>query len=145
MVITGNINSICLIFLGLKGDLLLRTPIIEAIKIKFPDVKITVVVDEGNQDIMENNPDIHSVLTLDRNKKNRFRRINNMLTHVLELRRKKFDVMINFYGGGSTILVVFLAQARYRIAFTHQKRAKYANNILIVPPKNSDGHTYHIY
>ena len=141
MVITGNINSICLIFLGLKGDLLLRTPIIETIKIKFPKVKITVVVDEGNQDIMENNPDIHNVLTVNRNKKNRFRHIKNMLTHILELRRKKFDVMINFYGGGSTSLIIFLVQAKYRIAFTHQKRAKYANNILIDPPKIPDGHS----
>jgi len=141
MVITGNINSICLIFLGLKGDLLLRTPIIEAIKIKFPKIKITVVVDEGNQDIIENNPDIHSVLTVNRSKKKRLRHINNMLTHMLELRRNKFDVMINFYGGGSTSLIVLLANAKYRIAFTNQKRAKYANNILIPSPEIPDGHS----
>lgn len=140
MVITDNINSICLIFLGLKGDLLLRTPIIEAIKIKFPWIKITVVVDEGNEDILENNPDIHNVLTVNRNKKERLRHINNVITLILELRRKKFDVMINFYGGGSTSLIVLLAHAKYRVAFTNPKRAKYANNLLISPPNIPDEH-----
>ncbi len=52
----GDIGTICVLGWGLKGDLFIRIPLIEALKERFPQARITVVVDPGNVIVLENHP-----------------------------------------------------------------------------------------
>ena len=134
MLINEKINKICLIFLGLKGDLLLRMPIIDSIKEKHPHALISVLVDTHNLDIVENHPFIDKIITLNRSKESRYQYIKNNLNAVSELRKNKFDVIINFYCGGSSNFIVRAANPKYRIGFSHTSASRFANNVLIDAP-----------
>lgn len=140
MVITEKLNKICLIFLGLKGDLLLRMPLIDSIKNKYPDTLISVLVDKNNIDIVENHPDIDKIITLDRSKAKRSSYIKNNLNAVFELRKNKFDAIINFYCGGSSNFLVRAANPKYRIGFSHTSASRFANNVLVKAPHLPEQH-----
>ena len=140
MLISEKVNNICLIFLGLKGDLLLRLPIIDTIKNKHPHAKVSVVVDKNNLDVVSNHPKIYKVITLDRNKESKYRRMKHMMLNIFELRRQKFDVIINFYGGGSSNFIVRAANSKYRIGFSHTAESRMANNVLIEAPHLPNDH-----
>lgn len=140
MVINEKLNKICLIFLGLKGDLLLRMPLIDAIKEKLPEALISVLVDKNNVDVVENHPDIDQVITLDRSKISRYNYIKNNLKTLSELRKNKFDAIINFYCGGSSNFLVRAANPKYRIGFSHTRASRLANNVLVEAPHLPDEH-----
>ena len=56
--------KILIIKLGALGDVLRTTPILHAIKEKYPDSEISWITKEESKDILENNPKINKVFTL---------------------------------------------------------------------------------
>ena len=140
MVINEKLDRICLIFLGLKGDVFIRTPIIDAIKAKLPNASISVVVDKNNVNVLENHPDIEQIITLDRNKSSRYQYIKNNLNVVFDIRRGQFDAIINFYCGGSSNFIVRAANTKYRIGFNHTAASRFANNVLVDAPYLPNDH-----
>lgn len=140
MVINEKLDRICLIFLGLKGDLLLRMPLIDAIKEKLPEALISVLVDKNNIDVVENHPDIHQIITIDRSKVSRYKYVLNNIKTVFALRKNKFDAIINFYCGGSSNFLVRAANPKYRIGFSHTSASRFANNVLIEAPHLPNEH-----
>jgi len=129
-----NIKTICVYCWGLLGDVFVRVPVIEALKQKFPDSRITVVVDSYSRKVIDNHPDIDSILIYDRKKKPRFKYLINSIKGILYLRRKKFDLSINLYSGGTSALITRLTNARIRIGFNHTKKLRKANNVLVEHP-----------
>ncbi len=73
-----NAVSICIIKLGALGDVVRTTPIIEALKHKFPNSKITWITKKESLEILEDNPNIEKIETLP---------IKN---------EEKFDILYNF-------------------------------------------------
>lgn len=59
--------NILLIKLGALGDVLRTTPLLEGLHKKFPGSKITWVVDESNRPVLEGNPRIARLFSLDNN------------------------------------------------------------------------------
>ena len=136
----NKINKVCVICSGLKGDLFMKIPLIEAIKKDMPWVSISAVVDENNVNVLINHPDITEVLPHSRDKKNKIKYLINTFKNIHELRKRKFDLTINFYSGGISNLLVRLTNARYRIGFNHIKALRIANNILIDLPDMHSNH-----
>ncbi len=91
----GDIGTICVLGWGLKGDLFIRIPLIEALKERFPQVRITVVVDPGNVIVLENHPDVDQIFAFGRKKTPIYQYVVNTISNTLALRRQHFDLSVN--------------------------------------------------
>lgn len=91
----GDIRKICILGWGLKGDLFIRIPIIEALKERFPQARITVVADPGNVIVLENHPDVDQIFAFGRKKTPIYRYVVNTISNTLALRRQHFDLSVN--------------------------------------------------
>ena len=52
------IDTICVLMMGLLGDVLMRTPLIKELKNLYPNAKIIVIVVSIGKKVLQNNPDI---------------------------------------------------------------------------------------
>lgn len=129
-----DINKIGVLCSGLIGDVFMRVPIIEALKQRFPQAKITVIVDPAAKDVLSNHPDCHKVIILRRKKRPFFRYLFNNMSKVLWLRRQHFDLFVNLYSGGSSTTITRLVNARIRLGFDHTKALRWSNNLLVTTP-----------
>jgi ADP-heptose:LPS heptosyltransferase len=130
----GDIGTICVLGWGLKGDLFIRIPLIEALKDRFPQARITVVVDPGNVIVLENHPDVDRIFAFGRKKTPVHQYVVNTISHTLALRRQHFDLSVNLYSGGSSPMITRLINARIRLGFNHTRALRKANNLLVDHP-----------
>lgn len=109
------IEKICIIMLGLLGDVLMRTPIVREIKKIYPHSNITVIADPIGKEVLKNNPDIDEILVMNRKKKNYLKYLYNKIDIQMKIIIKSFDLMISLYGGNSGNNVAKLSFAKYQI------------------------------
>lgn len=128
------IERICVLCWGLLGDVLLRVPVIEALARRFPNAKITLLVDPAAVAVIANHPVCHEVLPFSRNKRRITGYILDFVRKVIYLRNRKFDLSVNLYSGGSSPLVTRLVGARIRLGFDHTRALRKANNLLVKTP-----------
>ncbi|MDH5180678.1 MAG: glycosyltransferase family 9 protein [Gammaproteobacteria bacterium] len=124
-----SIHKICILSWGLIGDVFIRTPVIEAVKKRFPAASIDVVVDPSSVGVLLNHPDINKVIPYSRKKKPALRYLAHSLRNILLLRRAQYDLCINLYCGGSSPLISRLTGARYRLSYNHTPSLRWANNL----------------
>jgi ADP-heptose:LPS heptosyltransferase len=129
-----HINKICVICWGLIGDVFVRIPTIEALKIRFPDAKILVVVDPAGKRAIANHPDIDEIFVFDRSKQSKSKYIYRTIKNILHLRNYKFDLSVNLYSGGASPRIVRMINARIRLGFDHTKALRKSNNLLVKHP-----------
>jgi len=72
------------------GDMIITTPVFRELKLAYPHIQITILASKINQEVLINNPYVDHILT---NHKNHF--FLDLLL-LLKLRKKKFDVCIEF-------------------------------------------------
>lgn len=65
----SDVRNICVLCWGLKGDVFVRIPTIEALKKRFPDADITVVVDPFSHEMLANHPDCLKLMVYNRHKR----------------------------------------------------------------------------
>ena len=95
------------------GDVVLATPLIEKIKLQYPNAVIDFLVRKGNESLLENHPHLRHVIVFDK-KKNKYR---NLLTLIREIRKAKYDYVINaqrFFASG---LMTAMSGAKETIGF----------------------------
>lgn len=114
-----DVKKIIVIKLRHIGDVLLITPAIKAVNNTFPNASITALVNSGTDVVLQGNPLINEIVTLDRSllKQSFFRRIKYEISFLSNLRKKGFDMAIDLTGGDRPALYCFLSGARYRIGF----------------------------
>ena len=59
-------HNILIIKLRYIGDVLLATPTVRAIKAARPDVRITMMVNRGTEDVLSGNPNLDEIIVLDK-------------------------------------------------------------------------------
>lgn len=138
----NQINKIVVIMLGLMGDVLIRTPILRNLKAMFPDAKITAVVDKIGVEILQNNPDVDELILFHRNK-NKLK--NNLFKFydIWQVRKKKFDLLIDVYNGGSSRIVSLFSNATHRLGLEHKRAGTYSC-VFTDYLKEEEKHSYHI-
>jgi len=101
-----DVNTIGVIMFGLLGDVILRTPV---------------------KAVFENNNDVDEILVFDRKKEsNKFKQNLKKIKSILQVRRKKFDLLVNLYNAGLSRPMVFFSAARYKLGFCmHENRYIY--------------------
>lgn len=86
------------------GDTLLATPALAAIRNRFPWAKITALVSQSNAGILQDNPNLDSLLFVtDPGEEPGWRRFARGLA---DMRRNDFDLIINFSPVGSIVLMM---------------------------------------
>lgn len=131
---SSSINKICILSWGLIGDVFIRVPIMEAVKQRFPQALIDVVVDPASASVLTNHPDINRIIPYSRKKKPALAYLFNSLRNILFLRCQKYDLCINLYCGGSSPVISRLTGARYRLSYNHTPSLRWANNLQVETP-----------
>lgn len=118
-----NIQSITVLMFGLLGDVLIRTPILRALKELYPNAKITAVVDAIGKQVLHNNEFCDEVIVINRSKKNRLSYYLNKFVTIAKIRKSKMDLIVDLYNGGSSPMMVLTSSAKYRLGYNHQKNS----------------------
>ncbi|HEY5534134.1 MAG TPA: glycosyltransferase family 9 protein [Ignavibacteria bacterium] len=117
----SKINKILVIKFGGMGDLLLMTPMLPNLRRYFPDAEIDIFTLKRSRDILIDNPYVTRILTFTPGTNSSWFLINN-------IRKKKFDLVIDLFCNPRTALITRLSGAKYRFGFKFKGR-NYAYNI----------------
>ena len=133
-------KKILIIHTAFIGDVILLTPLIKAIKKCFPDSQIDVLVVPACKNILENNPNINTILTFDKEN----RKISSFFKIFGKLRETKYDIAFLAHSSLTTALLTFLGKIPERIGFDRwlaryflTKKVKFRKNIFRIQ-KNLD-------
>jgi heptosyltransferase-2 len=105
--------KILLIQTAFIGDVILATPVIEALRKHRSDVVLDVLVRKGNEGLLGNNPGINKILIWDKktDKYSNFRKV------IKEVRSNKYDIVINLQRFASTGIITALSKAKKTIGY----------------------------
>lgn len=112
-------NRILLIQLKHLGDVLLISPVIAALRAAFPRASISALTPVGMEAMLTEHPQLTEVLTVDR----RQRSPRQLWDFVRGLRRRRFDLVLEFSGGDRGACYTWLTGAGTRVGFDHPRRA----------------------
>jgi len=135
------VSTILVLCWGLIGDVFIRVPLLEALRKRFPRAHIAVVVDPIGVAVLRDHPDCDEIIAFDRSKKQRLRYLGETVARLLELRRRRFDLCLNFYIGGSSNRFARIINADLRVCFDHTAGLRWANNVLVPYPSFGDNWT----
>lgn len=109
------VNRILFVRLREIGDVVFTTPAIRALRRRFPDAHLTYIVEPHAAPIVQNNPHLDEVLVAPRR-----RGLSGLAADIAlgrALRRRSFDLAIDFHGGPRASLLTWLSGARERIGY----------------------------
>jgi predicted lipopolysaccharide heptosyltransferase III len=114
-----------ILFIRLRslGDTILSTPLYAALKAWRPDLRIAVMIERPNDEVLWHNPDIEEIICLGRNLRDRWSALSTV-------RQRHFDCCINLHGGSTSAWLTALSRARHRIGDS-RFRNSYAYNLRI--------------
>lgn len=123
--------KICILMLGLFGDVLLRTPIIRSIKQNYPNSNITVIVDKIGYDLLYNNPNISNIIIMNRNKSNIIKYIFSKLYTQFRIIFSRYDLIIDLYNGKSSKNMLNFSFVKNKVStqYTNDINYNFKNNI----------------
>jgi ADP-heptose:LPS heptosyltransferase len=94
------------------GDVILATALIEKIHSTYPDAEIDFLIKKGNEKILEGHPLLKRVLLFDKKSK-----INSLRLLITEIRKNRYDIVVNVHRHFSSGLLTALSGAKERIGF----------------------------
>lgn len=125
-------KRILVIRIDFLGDMVCTTPLLHALKRKWPAAEIHVLANKANRAILEGNPDVSVVHTYvyskqcERNERpGRFSAIVNRLALIRRLRRLRFDMLIVPNGGMHKNSIQFARQLRVRDCRWHDAETEF--------------------
>ena len=109
-------RNVLIIKLRYIGDVLLATPTVRAIKAARPDVRVTMMVNRGTEDVLSGNPDMDEISVLDKGS------LAAQSQLVVDLRRRRFDTVIDLTDGDRSAFLSWISGAPVRIGFNDEQR-----------------------
>jgi ADP-heptose:LPS heptosyltransferase len=106
---------VLLIRLRLIGDVVLSTPVIRALRRAFPDATLTYLVERDAAAVVAGNRDLDRILVVERTRG--VRRVLDDLKLAWQLRRDRYDVVIDMHGGPRSSWLTLATGARQRIGY----------------------------
>lgn len=121
----SKINKILVIKPAAIGDVLLSTPVVENLRHNFPDADIVFLTQKFCKEVLTGNPFIDRVLTYDLSLDSGYCLLRN-------IRKQKYDLVIDLFGNPRTALITFTSRAKYRVGYRFRMRS-YAYDIKVKP------------
>ncbi|MCL4509993.1 MAG: glycosyltransferase family 9 protein [Bacteroidetes bacterium] len=116
------------------GDMILTTPVIGALRDKFPESEIDYLGDKDGVTLLEHNPNLNEIIPYDFDAPS----VKEQLRVALILRKKKYDAAIDLFGNPRSAIAIFLSGAKMRIGGDFGWRGKtYTHPIVINERINS--------
>lgn len=123
MILTDkNIKRILIIKLRGIGDVILSTVILKNLINHFPGAQIDYLTEKPSKEALRDIPEINEVLLLDR------KSILQKIKQILSIRKRRYDLVFDFFSNPTTAQITFLSGAKFRVGFPYRGR-KYAYNI----------------
>ena len=107
---------VLLIRLRLLGDVVFTTPAVRALRRRFPDARLTYLVERAAAPVVLGNPHLDEVIVIDRTRG--VKRLQDDLRLARTLRARRFDVVIDFHGGPRGSWLSWATGAPRRIGYT---------------------------
>ncbi|MEW6609161.1 MAG: glycosyltransferase family 9 protein [bacterium] len=127
-----NPDKILLIQLRRIGDVLMTTPAVKSLKKRFPETKITFLTEPPSDEIFRHNPYVDEILL-----HNRHFKAKDYLKFIQELRKRRFDLVIDFFSNPRSAQIAFFSGAKHRIGFNFRGRAwLYTSKVNLPQDKN---------
>lgn len=111
---------ILLIRLRLVGDVVFTTPAIGALRRRFPDARLTYLVEPAAAPIVAGHPGLDEVIVVPRRRG--WRRVLDDVRLARQLRAKRFDLVVDFHGGPRASWLAWATGASRRVGYTIQGR-----------------------
>lgn len=121
-------RNVLIIKLRYIGDVLLATPTVRAIKAARPDVRVTMMVNRGTEDVLSGNPDVDEIIVLDKGS------LAAQWQLIAGLRRRRFDTVIDLTDGDRSAFLSWISGAPVRIGFNDEHRWRGRCYTGVVPP-----------
>jgi lipopolysaccharide heptosyltransferase II len=120
---TGNQEPrrILIVRLRLLGDVVLTTPVIRALRRKFPDAHLSYLVEPAAAAAVSGNPHLNEVIVAP--KRRGVARWMDDLALARRLRRERYDLVIDLHGGPRAAWLAWATRAAVRIGYTITGRA----------------------
>lgn len=109
-------QNVLIIKLRYIGDVLLATLSARAIKSARPNVRVTMLVTRGTEDVLSGNPDMDEVVILDKDS------LAAQWRLIAGLRRRRFDTVIDLTDGDRAAFLSWISGAPVRIGFNDGHR-----------------------
>jgi heptosyltransferase-3 len=115
---TPNYERILVIKLKQPGDVLVSTPVIAALKEAWPGCHLTYLVPRGAEAMVSGHPGLDGLMVVDR----RGETWGQALKFIRDLRRQRFDLVLELSGGDRGAIYSRLSGARERLGFQHPRQ-----------------------
>jgi ADP-heptose:LPS heptosyltransferase len=132
--------KILLIRLRLIGDVVLTTPAVAALRQAFPGARLSYLVEPVAAPVVEHNPHLDEIIVAERPRG--VARVVYDVSLARRLRRKQFDIVIDFHGGPRSAWLTRATGAATRIGYGLPGRSwAYTHRLpwtrALVPPRHS--------
>ncbi len=115
-------KNILIIRLSAIGDVVMASPLVEALKRTYSDVRVSWLVESPSKAILEANPDLHEVIVWPRDRwrelirKRRYWTLaRETITFIRDLRRRKFNLVVDAQGLFKSGIWAYLSGAPERV------------------------------
>ena len=95
------------------GDVVLATALIEKLHARYPDASIDFLVRKGNEALLANHPFLHKILIWEK----RDHKLRNLFRLAGEIRRTKYDIVINVQRFAATGFLTAFSKAPQTVGF----------------------------
>lgn len=119
MKIAANIQKVLIIQLKHLGDVLLTTPVIDALASNYPSAKISILLNSGMEEMVSGHPRLHEILSLPPRLRDQtgMERLRVEWAMMKSIRARRFDLAINLSRGDRGGWISVLSGARWRLGY----------------------------
>ena len=123
-----SLKKILVIKMSALGDIILSVPSLKAIRKKFPDAVIKVLVELSSSDVLRGCPYINERIVYD--PKLRDAKFWGLLKIASQLRREDFDIVVDLQNNRRSHLLSFLSMANSRYGYDNGKWSFFLNRCI---------------
>jgi heptosyltransferase-3 len=111
-----NVKNIIVIKLRYLGDVVVSTPVFEALRHHYPKASITALVNEGTEAMLAGNPNVDKIFILERDK-NPIIDLKKQLSLIAKLRKFRFDLALELTNNDRGAAYSFMSGAKRRLGY----------------------------
>ncbi len=122
------IKKILILEFSRIGDTLMHEPVLREIKLMYPGAEFHALTDQANFDLLKYHPAISQAEVFNRKIKT-FKDVLRFVRLIKKIRSNNYELLINFYLGGSSINITRLSGIPQRLGFAKTPALRRVNNL----------------